>query len=398
MASYQSTRYYDSSDNKDCLFTYNETRTTIQEATTGQKKKIRVAWNITFNVYTHNTNNATTGAYMCSVRYTMPDKAETSSRASRKNGDVVVTGSFDTDATSYYCGLAGAIYVYSENVSWTATLDSDAGYTLGTAGSASIIDNGDNTFTVNGVAGNAGENNNMTACYLTYRTDNKPCTWPPTDAQASVEMNPVSGATASKTESNKEGVIWAGDLLTYAMVVTNYQHNFSMSDNVFGTIKYYKAPTDEVTFINLEYSGTAPTMGQVFKFTWNSAVCDLYRIWFQVNGVNQYGIDPNHTELDFAEISSSSTTYTIPTSITSKIKANDVVKLAVQDINVDKKNNYYYGGVYNSDDYTVVSTALMNVKVSDTWKKGSPHVKVDGVWKSAVGVFVKTNGVWKQSI
>ena len=37
MASYQSTRYYDSAAKKDCLYTFTETSTIVQEATVPQK-------------------------------------------------------------------------------------------------------------------------------------------------------------------------------------------------------------------------------------------------------------------------------------------------------------------------------------------------------------------------
>ena len=39
----------------------------------------------------------------------------------------------------------------------------------------------------------------------------------------------------------------------------------------------------------------------------------------------------------------------------------------------------------------------VKVKVSGSWKSGTPYVKVNGTWKQATKVYVKVNGTWKES-
>lgn len=397
MASYQTSRYYDSSDNKDCLFTYNETQTTTQEATTTQKKKIRVDWNITFNVYTHDTNNSVKGSYACSLTYNTPDKNGTSSRAYRTNGEVVVSGSFETDATYYDISLNGAIYSYSNNVSLSQRIYLSAGYTLGSAGYPTIVDNGDNTFTITGVVGQPGENNPIIDAYLNYRTDNQDCTWEKdTGIQRYLQLSTVAGSSGSITLNNKNGVIWPGDIGARALVMTKCEYNLAPSDNVRVTIKYYSAPTGEVTPITLAYSGKQPRLDQPLIFSWKSVTCDKYRIWLYVNNDIVVGYDPSDSDSEEAFVTTAS--YSVPRNIASTLNAGDVISFAVQPVNVDKKNNLYYGTWAQSSGYTLASAATVHVKVNGTWKSGTPFVKVNGVWKQASGVFVKSNGVWKQSV
>ena len=85
-------------------------------------------------------------------------------------------------------------------------------------------------------------------------------------------------------------------------------------------------------------------------------------------------------------------------------KAGDKVKLGLFAYTRKGKNNdgavQLFSGKSTTqitNEYTIDSKGVMNVKVGSAWKEGQVYVKVNNTWKEAEAVYTKVGGSWKES-
>ena len=266
------------------------------------------------------------------------------------------------------------------------------------AGTCSITDNGNNTFTLKGTKGAAGTNNTASGPTLTWGYDTK--------YSSTFKTGDTKDLTISKASDNTRTV--------YAKSVTGSKYGDNKTKTASLAIKQYVAPSKPGK-PSISWTKSRMTVRENWTISWgaatktndNSAVAG-YRIRVFVNGTT-IPIKNNSSEVIttdngdktdkwryYYERDKTDTSMTFYTP-KNDIAAGDTVKVVVHAFSKDAKSKKYYSEYITSDEYTVCNSGIMYVKVSGAWKEGIAYYKTGGAWKEAETVNVKVSGSWKES-
>lgn len=266
-------------------------------------------------------------------------------------------------------------------------------------GTISITDNYNNTFTVKGTKGAAGENNPSSGPTIT---------WGYTSSYGN------SGAVSSKALAITEPELATKKV--YAKCVTGAKYGSDTTVTTTADIKQYVGPQKAGT-PEISYTRSRLTIKEAWSFSWGAAKATNssspikgYRIRLYKNGslVKGLGASGNNLTLtsgtnEWIDREGTSTNVIIPDPAAFGFKAGDTVQLSVQAYtrySASNTGNQLFNnntGSASSAEYTVKNAGIVYTKVAGSWKEGQVYVKVDGSWREAETVNVKVNGAWKES-
>ena len=298
----------------------------------------------------------------------------------------------------------------------------------GTEPTVAITDNGNNTVTLSGKLGKAGNNNTIESVTLYYTTDGtdpeKSSTrkfYSSTESISSIGTY-VGSMSISKTEYAKSISITKACTVR-ALVECRFTYN-TTSDYHSKEIKFYAAP-NKPGVPELTYKKSRLTVKEPWTFTWKAATknedsatgvsgyyimllrkakgeSDFNYITGLTDAGNSYLGQIENAEPDdsyFLRRESSSCTAIIKDPIALGFKAGDEVKLRITAYawnNYDPKQTLQSDAV-DSKDYLVENAGVVNLKVTGKWIEGQVYVKANNKWHEAETVNVKVAGEWQES-
>lgn len=257
----------------------------------------------------------------------------------------------------------------------TRTYYTDIGST-----SVSIIDNGNNTFTINGTKGSDGTNNTASGPTITYSYDL------PTYNKSASNNTPIAleGNDASRT--------------VYAKAVTTATHGSNTEATASKTIKRYAAPnlSGKPTLTSASLKNNRLTNRTTWTYDWSDATSansnspvKKYFIRIFKNSTEVAAID----NLSKSEYSFNPNTYGfIP---------DNKVKVSVWAGTTNGVGTVLWSNEITSDETLVENSAVVHVNDSG-WKEGIAYINKGTLdsptWVEAEDVYVKDpNGTWYTS-
>lgn len=302
-----------------------------------------------------------------------------------------------------YADYSGSMYncFHNKRTSWRTTFaaTTKTGTTAEavTAKKPTIIDNGNNTFTISCGAGTPGTNNDVISTTLYYRIGD-------------------SGSFTAATGLSKSGNLTCGassksqKVYAYSKVVGQY--NTDESDkNHYATVKNYQPPKQpgKPELHNSSKKNGRLTVKQNWKFFWSEAgktndsspVKGYWiRIWRWSKTNNSWSI-PYTTQWE-----GTATSYTF-NPITYGFVAGDLVQFEVAAYSKNGAGAKQWSPITSkwegydiytiSDSYLVENAGVVNVKVDSQWVEGQVYVKTTDGWVEAETVNVKTSDGWQES-
>lgn len=269
-----------------------------------------------------------------------------------------------------------------------------------TKGTITITDNYNNTFTVKGTKGAAGDYNPVKSYSVTYGYDSR--------ATISAPATPV--ALTITTPANATRTVWA-------KTTTKGTYGEDSVASTSAAIKQYVAPSDPGGSL-IKYTKSKLTVKENWIFEWPSAKATNasspvkgYRIRVYKNGSKLTGLvcgtgnylsyNLNNNPNDYVDIENTTTSVTFNPEVFG-FKSGDKVKLGVYAYTRNGIANTS-GQLFNksevfSPEYTVENVGVAQVNINGIWKEGQVYVNVAGIWKEAEGVYTNVNGFWKESI
>lgn len=331
------------------------------------------------------------------------------------------TGTISGDDVDIKLGISASVndtsttYMTYKEASLTRTKWTDV-----TAGTCSIADNYNNTFTLKGTKGSNGTNNTAGGPTLKWGYD----------------TNYNGDFTNGETKTLVIPETTKGDATrrVFAKSITTATHGSSAERTTFADIRQYVAPTAPSNLRIVPMTKKKLTVRDSWKLSWtagsqanSSSPIKGYRVRLYKKGAdgvfrslkidsaiisnigNGYaGVltgSPGSVSYHYFETESTDTELEIdPTKL--GLKAGDVVRLGLYSYTRYGENNdgnqLFNGGGNSaahvwSTEYTIQNAGIVRIKVGDTWKEGQVWVKVNGTWKEATSVHTKVNGSWKES-
>lgn len=251
----------------------------------------------------------------------------------------------------------------------------------------SILDNGNNSFTLKISKGSNGDGNPATGYEAQYTTNS---TW--------------TGCSNGDTKSV------GSDCTAKLKARTLGEHYNSAWVETSAYIKYYGNPSNPGKPTLSSKKEGKPTLKEDLTFRWTAASAGSshapirgYRIRLKVNG-SFYDLDPN-SDNDYIDTGNTNTYWTIPQSIKDTLKVKDTIQLSIYAYSTNGVGTPIFNGGGTtgaqvlSDIYTISSNGVVRVNVPGLgYKSGVVYVKdTSGNWKEAQGVFANSGGSWKES-
>lgn len=296
-------------------------------------------------------------------------------------------------------------------------------------GTASIIDNFNNSYTIKGTRGADGTNNPVVSATLKYTNSSGNTTsvnFSDNDIAKIVFFTPNPTYTSDATRSVTAEVTTVG---TYNTTIVSTTEN----------IKQYVGP-NAPTNLKISYNKSRLTLKENWTLEWAEPTTNngcpikgyrirLYRklqggnIWtplpiYKSNGSTEHvtsntATTPTDYYWDRDGTETSVTIYTEYYLNKKMISPGDAVKFTViaytkygKDYDGTATNNsksplcFYSEGTASSEEYeeyVVQNAGIVRVKVNDEWKEGQVYVKAGNTWHEAETVNIKTSSGWKES-
>lgn len=280
---------------------------------------------------------------------------------------------------------------------WTETSTIKYG-TAASAGSVTITDNGDNTFTITSTAATAGTNNQITNTKLEWGYDANYGNTISSGTKITLTVADVTNATRR----------------VYARQVVTAQYN-NVTHTTYTDIKVYAAPQLPDTAPQFTYTkDKLTTLENYWTVSWgaatatnNSSPVTGYRIRIFKNndsipiknGNNQL-ITTDSPEMNTARYYYDRETIS-PCSFNfyaskNGISGGDELQIEVYPYTKNAKGTKIFSSrSIKSVAYSVENAGIMHVKADNQWKEGQVYVKINGTWTEAEAIYTKVNGVWK---
>lgn len=258
-------------------------------------------------------------------------------------------------------------------------------------GTVSIVDNGDNKFTISGTKGADGDNNPSTGFNIKWSYDS-----------AAYETAVSSGSTINLKPSS-------GNTRTvYAQCTTTAAHGPPALASSSRVISYYKAPS-LISAPAFFYSKSRFTIKEPWLVRWLPGIAGN-----SISPIKGYRIKlyKNNSLIDIynnsrVKLSNQSKIYDRESAATSitlsptahNFKVGDTAQVSIQPYTryKDSGSTLLLGNEIRSIVHTVKNTGIFRVKVGGSWKEGEVWVKAEGSWKEAEEVLVKAGGLWKEA-
>lgn len=325
------------------------------------------------------------------------------------------TGTISGDTVSIKLGISASVNDTSST--YMTFIEKDltrTKWTNVTAGTCSITDNYNNTFTLNGTKGSSGTNNTAGGPTLKwgYTTD---CNGSFTDGETKILAIP---------ETIKENATRR----VHAKSITTATHGSNAEKTTFADIKQYVAPTAPSNPKIEPKTKNKLTVRDTWKLSWtagrqenSSSPIKGYRVrlYKKINGVftglnlekgiinvgngkadHLTNVGSTHVDYYYFDTNSTSTELELDP-VELGLKAGDYVKLGVfSHTNYGASNEgkqLFCSSQICSQEYLINNAGIVRVKAGGTWREGQVWVKVGGTWKEATSVHTKVNGIWKES-
>lgn len=264
------------------------------------------------------------------------------------------------------------------------------------AGTCTITDNGDNTFTLNGTKGAAGANNTTTGPTLKWGYN--------TSYSSSFKNGDIVKLTLDGTKKERT---------VYAKSVTGSKYGDDKTKTASLAIKQYIAPS-KAGKPAISWTRSRMTIKENWTISWGAATATNasspvagYRIRVFVNGssipiknnsgtvlTSDTGVNDGWRYYYDRDGTSTSMTFYVGKN---SIKPKDKIQVCIHAYTKNGKGTKLYGEANTSSEYTVRYAGVMKVKVSNAWKEGQVYVKVNGAWKEAEVVHTKVSNSWKET-
>ena len=310
----------------------------------------------------------------------------------------------DNTATAFYNAYKDGVW-RGDNMRCTVSAKSIAiasNKTVVTAvskGTVNIIDNGDNSFTLQGTKGKNGVNNPVTSLTLQ---------WGYTISYNGTFKN---NSIRSLTITNPSNPVCR----VYARSVTGATYGSAAIAATYLDVKQYVGPGVPGK-AKISYTKSRLTIKENWTISWTAAAATNtnspvrgYRVRVLVNDKSVQIKNASGTVISsdngntsdnlryYYDTESTGTSLTFYTAYQG-VKPNDKIKITVEGYTKNGKGTRVFGTTRSiSDEYTVQYAGIMRTKVSNAWKEGQVHVKVNNIWKEAEVVYTKVNGVWKET-
>ena len=310
---------------------------------------------------------------------------------------------------------------------WKADFNYDA-YTNVTAGSVSIEDHGNNTFTITGYKGSDGDNNPITKSVLEWTIYDADGNWwkDSSGFYPKEEFTGNSKSVSRKRIENFGGYSTADTRRVAARVVSYDTYGNCVypvySDNNYyleRDIKQYIAPTNPSELKMSIYSRRF-TIKKPWTLTWKSAEqCNNnspvvgYRIYLFKKPVGGSFESVEITASNIETFKTANQEYKYFYFDTESAECEFEINLA--DYGYQPKDTFKYGlKAYTTDaqgnkilssnttpvwstEKCIQNAGIVHVKVDNSWEEGQVWVKADGIWHEADTVNVKMNNEWVES-
>lgn len=272
------------------------------------------------------------------------------------------------------------------------------------AGTVTITDNYNNTFTITATQGASGTNNpskGLTGLKWGYGG---------TDARTSTYSNGQTIAVTKDTRST--GHRWVS---AEATTIATYGSNKTAAASVDINM-YYEPYTPTVTLAESSRHNGRITTKKNWTFSWtcspkssseNSAVKGYYLYLYKIDS------NGNYISLDIKDSSGAGYCYEYDgvyyspqsadvTSITLDpekcgIQTGDAIRFRVTAYSTDGKNNKLWSGDGYSAVVYVESSGIARVKYGGTWRESQVFVKYGGTWREAEAIYTKYGGTWRST-
>ena len=265
-------------------------------------------------------------------------------------------------------------------------------------GTITITDNYNNTFSISGTKGAAGDNNPSTGPTVS---------WGYTDSYG------TPGAVSNKaltitTPANATRTV-------YAKCVTGATYGAGTTVTAEKAIKQYVAPSAPGT-PSISYEGSRLTLKTPWTFNWTAAKATNssspikgYRIHLYRNNVLIKGltVDANNNlklvaggTNEYVDKETTDTTIKIADPTAFGFVAGDKIKLTIYSYTrYGEKNTgtQLFSTKAAENTYSIQNAGVVQVNVNGSWKEGQVYVNVSGTWKEAESISTNVNGVWKES-
>lgn len=286
----------------------------------------------------------------------------------------------------------------------TVTISFSGGWTSVTAaGTLSITDNGDNTYTVKGKAGKAGTNNSVTKATLLFTGGNAAC---PIDQ---TEVTRTATIPASQT---------ADTYRVSAKVTTEGTYN-SITEEKSADIVNYKSPsagTGKPYLSTNSFKNGRLTIKQNWIYAWTGATAGnskspikgyRFRLYKKTGSTTNsipikgstgttYGVHDGSGNYYYDRDGNSSYTLSFSPS-QSGFKPGDIVYLSVTAYSKNGDGTKLLGPTSTSDKVTVQNAGVMHVRKGTSWVEGVVFVRKDTEWVEAESVKVRNGTSWVES-
>lgn len=292
-------------------------------------------------------------------------------------------------------------YTYGDAKTKSATALTSKYYSSVTAGTVTITDNGNNTFTLTGTKGSNGYNNAATGPTLSWGYD--------TNYSSSFTSGDTKTLTIA-TPANATRIVYAKSVTGK----TNYGSAKEATTSL--AVKQYVAPSSPSN-IELSYDKSRLTIKETWTLEWTGGTASNssspvagYRIRVWKNGVtipfkNSSGEIKTNTP---ASTNTDANRYYYDRDLTSTemdidpvangFVPGDRIQFTIHSYTKNGKGEKKFSSSYaTSSTYTVQNAGIVRVKVGNSWKEGQVWIKTGGAWKEASSVHAKVSGSWKES-
>lgn len=279
----------------------------------------------------------------------------------------------------------------------SATASNGLKATAVSAGSVSITDNGNNTFTLKGAKGASGDNNPSSGPTLSWGYS--------TSYGNSFTNNSTKDLTiATKTNATRT---------VYAKCVTGATYGDDKTVTTSANIKQYVAPSAASKISFAPDTKTRLTNKEKWILSWtkgtktnDSSPVEGYRIRIYVND-KTIAFKNGNKEVVTTDSGSGAGRYYYDRDQTSTsmnfyanlngLKPGDKVFAHIHCYTKNAKGTKIFSDSAKSSTYTVQHAGVMRIKSDGKWYEGEVYIKADGKWIEADVVHVKSDGKWYES-
>ena len=268
--------------------------------------------------------------------------------------------------------------------SFTFSLPIDKYVSNPTAPTVTITNNGNNTFKFTVTPGDNGVNNDANGVSDTQYSIDGGTTWTNcTVTKSENENDYVNDISISGSDKSVQGRAKTKGTI----VGTTSDWGYSSVTEVL----YYTAPSEpanlDITSNKIKFTPKA-----TYIFSWNASTAGTN------NPVKDYTYEiyKNDTELPEVIGTTTDTEVDKTPSDLSGLSKGDIIKFRVR---ANGDNSTFNSSFSGYKQVTIVSSGVMYVRVSDTWKEGQVYIRdSNDVWHEASGVYVRdSNDDWKES-